>query len=260
MSGPGPEASKPVPILMYHEVAPRAAASFRKYVVAPSTFRWQMAWLAARGYRSIGFEDLHRAPESLPARPVLITFDDGYADAIRWAVPILARHRFSATFFIVAGLAGGSSRWLLADRGVELALADWAVLRGLVDAGHALGSHSLTHPRLPDLDDDACRRELAESRTLIEDRIGRAVSTVAYPHGAQDARVRRIAADAGYVTGCTVEAGLASPGDDLLALRRVPVNGTETFLDFVWRLRAGERALRSLRLRLRSDAARLRGR
>jgi peptidoglycan/xylan/chitin deacetylase (PgdA/CDA1 family) len=95
----------------------------------------------------------------------------------------------------------------------------------------------MTHPHLNALAPAVCRYELVESRRTIEDQLGREVVHLAYPFGAYDAAVRQMAAEAGYRSACSVRLGLSPPDDDPLALRRVPVTGTDTLLDFSSRLR-----------------------
>ncbi len=257
-TGPTDAARRQAPsvqILMYHQVSPQPPPNFRKYTLTPVQFGRQMAWLAARGYRTITFDELLGDAMTLPAKPVLITFDDGYEEAIRWALPVLQQHGFGATFYIIAALAGGTSSWLVPLRGLELPLASWARLREVAAAGFAIGSHSLTHPHLTALSTSDCRNELQESRRIIEDRIGLAVTDLAYPFGSHDERVRSVSGEVGYRSACTVKTGLAAQGCDPLALRRVPISGSESFIDFLWRLRTGGRPMTWVRAKLRSTGA-----
>jgi peptidoglycan/xylan/chitin deacetylase (PgdA/CDA1 family) len=227
---------------MYHEVSTRSEPRFAKYVVSPGVFTRQMLWLKVAGYQPVSLDALlHDSPEapSLPPRPVIITFDDGFEDCAQHAAEVLHARGFPATFFLVAGLLGRTSRWLRAEHGIDLPLLGWPTARRLLAAGFACGAHSLTHPRLSAIDDERCRRELEQSRMMLEDGLGRPIVHCAYPFGAVNPRVRERARQAGYRTACTVEIGIATPGDDLLMLRRVPVVGTETLADFACRLRTG---------------------
>jgi peptidoglycan/xylan/chitin deacetylase (PgdA/CDA1 family) len=252
-----------IPILMYHQVASRPLDAYRKYVITPRTFAHHMRWLAFEGYNPISFQDLLVARTNhlrLPDRPVILTFDDGYQECIDNAVPILKEHGFTATFYIVAGLVGKTSRWLVNERGIELPLADWSSIRELHAAGFELGSHAMTHTRLTELSSAACRQELLESRRLMEDRLGHEVRHLAYPFGCFDDRVRALAGEVGYRSACSVRIGLSSLRDDQLALTRVPINGDENLPDFVCRLHTARTipgffrdAVQGIRRRLRGE-------
>lgn len=228
-----------VPILMYHLVAPDPPARFRKYTVRPAEFDWQMAWLHRRGYSAVTMDSLlaMRAREvAAPRKAVAITFDDGFASLLRHAIPILDGHGFRATFYLVGGIPARRATWLLPDGRLALPLMGWDEARGLREAGHVVGSHALTHVKLAQVDPPTCRAELVDSRAIIEDHVGAAPAHLAYPHGSQNADVRRMAREAGYASACTVEPRRATLEDDAFALPRIPINGGESRADFVSRL------------------------
>ena len=237
-----------VPILMYHELSPRPAPEFSRYSVTPRRFAAQMACLALMGYRAVGLDAvLGRQP--LPRRAVVITFDDAIDGCLEYALPVLSRRRFTATFYVVAGLVGERSVWTRPEIGIDLPLMDWRALQTLAAAGFLIGSHTMTHPRLPTVSATACRDELMTSRRVLEDRLGQQVADLAYPFGAFDASVRAIAAEAGYRSACTTRPGLASVDDDPLALPRVNVYGHDSLLDFACRLRSARSAGELMRRR-----------
>jgi len=229
-----------VPILMYHQVSDTPRANFVKYTVTRRAFSAQMKWLAATGYVSIDLGNLlaHRnGGTPIPPRAVVITFDDGFRECAELTAPVMEASGLTATFFLVAGLMGETSRWLVAERGIELPIMSWENARALENSGHRCESHSMTHPRLARLSPSACRDELSRSRAMLENELGRPVRHLAYPFGSESEHVREIAADCGYESGCTVAIGLSSSADDPLGLRRVPVLGTDSLLDFISRLR-----------------------
>jgi peptidoglycan/xylan/chitin deacetylase (PgdA/CDA1 family) len=246
---------------MYHQVSRRPVAGFEKYTVALGGFMSQMAWLARSGHTPITLDRLldaraTRAP--LPSRPVVITFDDTYRDCVDLAVPVMQARGFTATFYLVAGDMGATSRWLRRERGFELPLIDWSCARQLLAAGFHCGSHTVTHPRLADLPPEACRRELEDSRRLLEDRLDTEVRHLAYPFGSYDAGVREAAAEAGYRSACSVRIGLSPPDDDPLALHRVHVDGGDSLPDFVCKLRTARTVTAWLRNRAGRSLRRLR--
>jgi peptidoglycan/xylan/chitin deacetylase (PgdA/CDA1 family) len=231
-----------VPVLMYHEVSPTPHPSLRRYTVTVRQFARQMRWLAALGYQAIDMDALVRArlgQGSLPKRPVLITFDDGFQGSADHALPVLRAHNFTAVFYLVAGLMGETSRWMLPEVGVELSLMSWETARVLAAEGFQCGAHTVTHPRLAGLDPARCRAELVDARRRLEDELARPVVHLAYPFGSYDPGVQGIAAEAGYVTACSTRAGLSGADDDLLALHRVTIYGHDSLFDFACRLRTG---------------------
>jgi peptidoglycan/xylan/chitin deacetylase (PgdA/CDA1 family) len=231
-----------VPVLMYHEVSPTPHPSLRRYTVTVRQFARQMRWLAALGYQAIDMDALVRArlgQGSLPKRPVLITFDDGFQGSADHALPVLRAHDFTAVFYLVAGLMGETSRWMLPEVGVELSLMSWETARVLAAEGFQCGAHTVTHPRLAGLDPARCRAELVDARRRLEDELARPVVHLAYPFGSYDPGVQGIAAEAGYVTACSTRAGLSGADDDLLALHRVTIYGHDSLFDFACRLRTG---------------------
>ena len=201
----------------------------------------QMTWLALAGYTSVSMDRYlagRTGNQELPRKPVVITFDDGFADCVRYAVPVLKARGMTAVFFLVAGLMGGQSEWLRAKRGVALELMDWATAKRLAAEGFEIGAHSLTHPHLTALSEAECRAELTESRRVLEQGLGTEIRHLAYPYGSVDDRVMNLAGEAGYRTACSVEIGFSRDRDPLLSLHRVPVTGLDSFPDFVCRLAA----------------------
>lgn len=248
-----------VPILMLHEVSAHPDPRYRKYTLTPRELEQRLDWLRTKGYESVGMDDLlaaWRGDRALPARPVVITFDDGGRDCLEHAVPALVQRGYTATFFIVAGAVGGAMRWLRAEIGFELPAADWPVLRAAEAAGMQCEAHSVTHPRLATVSADGCRDELTRGRAMLEEGLGHAVRHLAYPFGSHSAETIALAREAGYLTACTTEEALATPAHDLLTLPRVPVLGTEGLGEFAHRVRTAQRA-GPLRLKLEQVARRL---
>lgn len=229
-----------VPVLMYHAVAADPADAARGLSVHPDRFDAQLDLLAAEGFTTLTFGELaaiRRGETAAPERPVVLTFDDGYADFHREALPRLARAGARATVFVTTG-------WL-DDAGAEAAgrpldrMLSWSQVEECDAAGVEVGAHSHSHAQLDQLPDVALRDELTRSRRLLSDRLGHDVPHLAYPYGYSSARVRRAVADAGYRLAASVGNALAAPGADGYALPRLTV-ARDTDLDTFGRVVRGE--------------------
>lgn len=189
------------PVLMYHRVVQEARA--RPFCVPVRRFEQQMNALATLQFRVLPLDDLVgrlHLGDPLPRRSVAITFDDGYVDTYQIAAPILARHQFAATVFLVADRMGGHSDW---DAGAAPApLMSWKQAAELARQGIRIGSHTCTHAVLPRLPDDRLRAEVLESRRVLEARLGTPVHHFAYPYAETDARCQSAVRAAGYQGAC----------------------------------------------------------
>ena len=213
-----------VPILMYHAVAENPSAATRRLSVTPRSLDEQIAFLVDRGFTGMTFSDLadaFEAGKALPERPVVLTFDDGYADFASAAWPILRRYDFPATVFVTSG-------WI-ADAGPNAAgapldkMLNWAQVRELAAAGIEIGAHSHSHPELDQLADDTLCGELRVGRALLEDCVGAPVRALAYPFGYSSPRVRLAARAAGYRCAAAVRNIRATSSDDLFMLPRLTI-------------------------------------
>jgi peptidoglycan/xylan/chitin deacetylase (PgdA/CDA1 family) len=209
-------------VLMYHRICRDDAWRESEFVVTASAFRRQMSWLARHGCYTPRLSDVlrdgGRAP-SVCGRPVVVTFDDGYADVLEHAAPVLASFGFTAAVFPVLDLARRFNHW---DEAPELKgpLLDVDGLRALERAGFELGSHTMTHAWLTEADDRALAWELARSREVLAGIAARPLPVLAYPYGDVDARVKRAARAAGYEAGLAVNSGPLDWRADPYEIRR----------------------------------------
>jgi len=185
------------PILAYHNILTRAqieSVRNKKYVLEDLQFERQMKYLRDNGYSCIDFSDIKKCLDSsdrLPAKPVLITFDDGCQDNYEIAFPILTKYNLKATFFIVTGDVGqkGSLNW---DQIMEMSAA-----------GMEIQSHTHSHPNLSTLSDSEIKKELTLSKRILEMKTDRIVDILALPYGRGDNKtVRDIALASGYLFAC----------------------------------------------------------
>ncbi|MDH6583581.1 peptidoglycan/xylan/chitin deacetylase (PgdA/CDA1 family) [Streptomyces sp. SAI-133] len=224
-------AEPPVPILMYHSVATDPNDATRTLSVSPAAFAQQMELVAELGLTPIRTADLAarwRTGRPLPARPLLITFDDGYEGVHRHALPVLAKHGFPATVFVSTGWIRGAH-----DTGGGLdTMLDWDQVRELAAADVEIGGHTHTHPQLDQLDDTALRHELIHSREIVTDEVGTAPVSLAYPYGYSSRRVREAVRETGYGQALAVNNALARRRQGPYALTRLTVRRATTAEEF----------------------------
>lgn len=209
---------------MYHAVAQNPAAATLRLSVSPEALEDQLAFLAENGFTGMTFSAVAEALAAgtpLPKRPVVFTFDDGYADFAREAWPLLDRYGFPATVFVTTGWvadAGPRAAGVALDK-----MLTWAQIRDLAAAGVEIGAHSHSHPQLDQLPDAELHQELSESRTQLEECTGAAVRTLAYPFGYSSKRVRHAVRSAGYRYAASVRNVLATPEEDPLRIPRLTI-------------------------------------
>jgi peptidoglycan/xylan/chitin deacetylase (PgdA/CDA1 family) len=223
-----PSRSVRVPILMYHRIDRQTAqlsALTRGLTVTPSAFAAEMQWLVAHGFHAIGQQQLFAAlfqHVHLPSRPVLITFDDGYRDVFKNALPILERLQLRATAYIITGRVSGPDPSFLT----------WHQVVTMSHHGIDIGSHTVTHRPLTYLTPTQTTTELAASRTTLEKQLGRPVQWFAYPYGYFNAAITSAVRKAGYVLAVTTQGGLVQDAGQPLALHRFEVRGNESLPSF----------------------------
>jgi peptidoglycan/xylan/chitin deacetylase (PgdA/CDA1 family) len=202
-------ASPTLPVLTFHalEDSPEVIS------FPPRVFREGIARLRALGWRTCRLIDVASSLERLPARTLVITFDDGYRTVHELALPVLRDHGMTATIFVTVGTTDGGT--FLGRR-----MLGWTELREMHAAGFEIGAHSVTHPDLTRLPRERVEAELRDSRRRIEDALGVPVDCFAYPHGRFDAQSRELAGRH-YACACSDRLGLVHAGSDVHALERV---------------------------------------
>lgn len=223
-----------VPVLMYHSIAVSAAPRFARFVTSPVEFTAQMDYLAAEGYQPITALELIRRRRSgdLPARPVVLTFDDAYTDFEDTVMPILRAHGFPATLYVPTAYAGRTATWLRACNEDQRPILSWHALRDVASAGIEIASHSHTHPQLDRVPVSVITDELRRSRQLLEDNLSVRANGFAYPFGYWNRNARSGVAAAGYSYACAVGELAVSAASDSLTLPRMTVTGGIRLDDF----------------------------
>lgn len=229
---------KNIPILMYHNIGqPPEGAKLRGLYVRKGAFARQMWLLKLLGYKGLSMSAaLPYLRGEKSGRVVAITFDDGYLDTFELALPILNAVGFNATCYFVSGRSGQYNDWDAATLNVQKKLMTDDQIKEWNAAGMEVGAHSRTHPRLTKSTDEELQIELAGSKTELETLTGASVTQFCYPYGDLDTRVAQAVLKAGYEAATTVQRGRASPGDDLMRLKRILVSGSSILYLFLIKL------------------------
>lgn len=203
-----------VPILMYHSISEEKN---NDAVIAKELFAEQMAFLSREKFNPITLDELYAyvtEGKPLPAKPVVLTFDDGYRDTYEIVYPILKRYGFASTLFIPATFIGE-----------RLTLAE---LKEMKASGMAIMSHSLTHRELAPMTAQEQAEEIIKSKQQLDSLLAQDTRYFCYPNGSYNADTLRLLREQGFKLAVTIEPGWVKPGDERLTLKRVWIGNSVT--------------------------------
>jgi len=230
-----------IPILTYHAFS-RGSEPASRYVIDEHKFTNQMAWLKRMRYSVLSLSEYirlrleYRLP---PTRSVVVTFDDGYADNLRIALPILRRYGFSATIFLVSGRVGATNDWAHNNGLINRHLLSWDDIKKMQDEGIDFGAHSRTHLSLLSLTAEKMQNEIRGAKNDLECKLSVPINYFAYPYGEFNSTIKNFVEQSGYNGACSVEWGLNTLRTSLFKLRRIEVFGTDSPIRFLFKLRFG---------------------
>lgn len=199
-----------MPVLTYHHIGDGPEWLY----VSPADFESEMVYLKEKGYTTVSVMELAaglsgKAP--LPSRPIVITFDDGYEDNYTNAFPILARQQMKGTFFVVTGKIGHPG------------YMTWAQARKMSENGMEIGSHTVNHYTLNEINLKELERELLASRIMLENNLPLSAPIFANPFGETAPAVVELLGRTGYTAACSSVVGINYPGENLYMIRRLSV-------------------------------------
>lgn len=198
-----------VPILYYHSIMVEPGNELR---MPPAEFEEQMQYLSQNGYQVITLDQLYNAfynKGSLPAKPIVITFDDGYRDNFTNAFPIMQKFHFPATVFMVSSYIDGEG-FLTSDQLQQLQAEGWTI-----------GGHTENHTNLSQVSAEVAAEELKNSRSTLEKLLGHPLKYIAYPFGGYNTNVMKLTQVDGYLAGFTTDRGWANSESNPYALQRI---------------------------------------
>lgn len=206
------------PIIMYHSVNPHADQRNR-LAITPDTFERQMRFLKNNHYNVISLEALSRLikeKKRIPSRTIAITFDDGYRDNYVYAFPVLKKYNLCATLFIIVNEVGRPQ----ADR------LNWDEIKAMQGSGIiSVASHGLgPDPLIKIKSEGELRREIFESKRILQEKLSADINAFSYPEGMFDAKIRQLVIDAGYTLAVATNPGPEYPDDDIFALKRLRIS------------------------------------
>lgn len=204
----------PVPILLYHSIGEHGRTPTDRWQVSAADFAGHMAMVSDSGRTPLSaseYAECLQGQRSLPEKAVVITLDDGYADYVDIALPILERYRLRSTLFITTSWLGRPG------------MMSAAAVRDLTGGRTEIGAHSATHPHLDTLVRHAVRTEATVARRVLEELAGHPVTAFAYPHGSHRRGTKTAIAESGYRCAFAVKNALSHVDDDPFAIARFTV-------------------------------------
>lgn len=223
-----------IPIFIYHTIAtgtPAASKSQEQFSTEPMLLDEQLTYIDEHGYTTVTMKEvadmLKRGTTSPIAKPVALTFDDGWQTQYVHAYPLLKKHHAKATFYIFPNPVGKDDRFMT-----------WAELQTLRDDGMEIADHTLTHPLLSKQTPEMLHHEMYDSKVMLEKQLGITVTNFASPFGYTSPLVIEELKRDGYETGRTTNAGFMHAATSTYALDAYLVH--KGMYDFTWALEHGK--------------------
>ena len=211
--------------LLYHHIS--ESVEDKIHYVTPSQFEAQMAYLFKHKYKIISENNLvefvrERIP--LPLNSILLTFDDGYEDNYSEALPVLEEFGFKAMIFISPNLVN------------KQGYLTYKQIKKTIKRNFFYGAHTLTHAHLLNLSEKEIKKEILNSKIILEEKLYCEVNFFAYPYGAYSERIRRLVAESGYLGAFSLHRGINTSKTDRFGLRRMMIKGSDSMSQFIYKI------------------------
>lgn len=235
---------------MYHRLGkPQENSMFKGHYVEKEVFEAQLKLLKNLKFQLTNVSELLPMGSSGTSatrtfKPIAITFDDGYQSFYEVAMALLKKIDGSATVFVVSGQVGETNSWDIQKGDSIEKLMDWDELKISVKEGFEVGSHTINHVHLSEVDDDKAREEIFNSKQMVEERLNIQCDSFCYPYGSQNQRVLDLVQQAGYKVGCSTCKGLWRAGTNPYLVPRINIRrdtGVAGLLYKLWRGRLFDR-------------------
>jgi len=243
---------KTVSVLLYHHVGPLSPGNNAGMSIPAAMFERQVQWLAKHNWTPITTKQwvgwVH-GENTLPEKPVILTFDDALEDLTKYAFPVLRRHGFPGVCFVVTGKLGQLNDWA-GDRTGHDRLMTISDVREWANAGIEFGAHTRTHPDLRTLDGEALNAEVAGSKRDLEEILGAKIHSFAYTYGDYDEASTKCA-QRHFDCSFTCDEGLNTLSTEPHLLRRTMMSPFDWSTDLRLRLTCGRSRFIESRSRFR---------
>jgi len=222
-------------ILMYHMISEPQTAAEVRFACPPRQFENHLRLLLKKGYTPVSINQVsnyYTQNTPLPDKAVLITLDDGFEDNYLNALPIFQRYQIPSVIYLATGVIGKTNQWMAAPTFSERKMLSWLQIKEMANYGIEFGSHTVSHPRLNELDDNKVEQELVMSKQTIEEHLGKECAHFAYPYGLLTESTKDLVQKTGFKTACSTRSGFNNVERDPLILHRIEVYGN----DPAWKL------------------------
>lgn len=227
-----------IPVIMYHRVIrDKSEGGVHGIYVTESQFEKHLKYLKQKGFETITFKDLlnnkYKDRFNRGKKQIILTFDDGYTDNYNYAFPLLKKYGFKCVIYLLSHL--NYNKWdveVKENPEHKFELMDMSMIKEMEKYGIEFGGHTKTHPKLATLPIEIAQEEILTSKKVLEEKLGHALISFAYPYGNLNEDVKKIVKNSGYNFAVATDSGDISFSEDLFQIRRIGIFSTNNFFTF----------------------------